>query len=486
MAFEQFPYTNFHDLNLDWLLKTVKDTKDILDNTDIPKIVQDELTEMYNNGQLADLINQQILGDIQAQVDANTASIEAANEAIAANDASIEGLKVTATLAMLSAKDAVSGDPERGYSLCMVIYNKDFCIVYDHGNDGANRLLQYLRQKGISKITAFVASHYHSDHCTLAGVTAILNSGIPVEKWYLPNGAVSWSEFKGSNYQAVQTSIKNAITAAGGVIVEPATEGMMVQVSDAVYLEFYNVAAPTIAGYYDYTLNEDLVDTGNTNYNNFSMCARLRVGDKTLALTGDIEQPAQDKMWPLVQGVDVIQLPHHGLDLRDSHDFIRSMGASVYLTAAYGVARFYRLQYLSNTMLHRAYLSGTSLSTLNGKTIEMMFGYNGCYVTNRGIPTPAGTFGECIPAGSDLNNYKEIGFTGFIQNATVAASVANLPEPAGGRLWVIASNQNSQPKTGSLVQIYLPAFSWAHPDLFIRIQYDGVWNPWMAYKATAI
>ena len=30
MAFEQFPYTNLHDLNLDWLLKTVKDTKDIL------------------------------------------------------------------------------------------------------------------------------------------------------------------------------------------------------------------------------------------------------------------------------------------------------------------------------------------------------------------------------------------------------------------------------------------------------------------------
>ena len=56
MAFEQFPYTNFHDLNLDWLLKTVKDTKDILDNTDIPKIVQDELAEMYNNGQLAETV----------------------------------------------------------------------------------------------------------------------------------------------------------------------------------------------------------------------------------------------------------------------------------------------------------------------------------------------------------------------------------------------------------------------------------------------
>lgn len=485
MAFEQFPYTNIHDLNLDWLLKTVRDTKDILDNTDIPQHVRDELTEMYNDGRLEKLINEKILADIQAKVDANAESIGTAKESIAANEAAIEGLKVTATLAMVSTPDAYSGDPERGFSLCMVIYNKDFCVVYDHGNDSGNRLLEYLRQKGISKITAFVASHYHSDHCTLAGVTAILNSGIPVEKWYLPNGAVSWDAFIGTNYKDVQTSIKNAITAAGGVIVEPAAEGMLVQVADAVYLEFYNVAAPTIAGYYKYTLDEDLIDTGNTNYNNFSMCARLRVGDKILAMTGDIEQPAQDKMWPIVQGVDVIQIPHHGLDLRDSHTFIRSMGASVYLTAAYGVARFYRLQSLSNAMLHRAYMSGTSLSTLTGKTIEMVFGYNGCYVTARGIPTPAGTFGESIPAGSDLNEYREIGFAGYVQNASVAAGVKNMPYPSGGRLWVVAANQNSQPN-GSLVQLYLAAFSYANPDVAIRMLYDGEWKPWKSFKATEI
>lgn len=485
MAFEQFPYTNIHDLNLDWLLKTVKDTKDILDNTDIPQHVRDELTEMYNDGRLEKLVNEKILADIQAKVDANTESIGTAKEAIAANEAAIEGLKVTATLAMLSTPDAYSGDPERGFSLCMVIYNKDFCVVYDHGNDSGNRLLEYLRQKGISKITAFVASHYHSDHCTLAGVTVILNSGIPVEKWYLPNGAVSWDAFIGTNYKDVQASIKNAITAAGGVIVEPATEGMLVQVADAVYLEFYNVAAPTIAGYYNYTLDEDLADTGNTNYNNFSMCARLRVGDKILALTGDIEEPAQDKMWPIVQGVDVIQIPHHGLNLRDSHAFIRSMGASVYLTAAYGVARFYRLQYLSNAMLHRAIMSGNSLSTLGSRTIEMVFGYDGCYVTAPGAPTPSGTFGESIPAGSDLNNYKEIGFTGYVQNASVAAGVVNLPAPSGGRLWVVAANQNSQPN-GSLVQLYLSAFSYAHPELAIRMLYDGEWKPWKSFKADDI
>lgn len=31
-AFEQFPYTNYHDLNLDWVLQVVKEAKDILNN----------------------------------------------------------------------------------------------------------------------------------------------------------------------------------------------------------------------------------------------------------------------------------------------------------------------------------------------------------------------------------------------------------------------------------------------------------------------
>ena len=117
MAFEQFPYTNMHDLNLDWLLKTVKETKDILDNTDIPQHVRDELTEMYNDGRLEKLVNEKILADIQAKVDANAKSIGTAKESIAANEAAIEGLKVTATLAMVSTPDAYSGDSEHCFRL---------------------------------------------------------------------------------------------------------------------------------------------------------------------------------------------------------------------------------------------------------------------------------------------------------------------------------------------------------------------------------
>ena len=48
--FDNFPYTNFHELNLDWILKTLKETKTYVDteiqnmedyiNDDLPVLVQ--------------------------------------------------------------------------------------------------------------------------------------------------------------------------------------------------------------------------------------------------------------------------------------------------------------------------------------------------------------------------------------------------------------------------------------------------------------
>ena len=46
--FEQFPYTNFHELNLDWLLKNQKTVLQELQNIDthITQIVNDYLQNM--------------------------------------------------------------------------------------------------------------------------------------------------------------------------------------------------------------------------------------------------------------------------------------------------------------------------------------------------------------------------------------------------------------------------------------------------------
>lgn len=68
---ERFPYTNFHDLNLDWILKTVQETKNYVD-TEIQSMedyIQDDLP-----GLVQELIDQTII-DI-------TMSYDSVNEAV--------------------------------------------------------------------------------------------------------------------------------------------------------------------------------------------------------------------------------------------------------------------------------------------------------------------------------------------------------------------------------------------------------------------
>lgn len=48
MLFEQFPYTNFHELNLDWLLKRVKDMETEFEDykASVTTIIKENLSEL--------------------------------------------------------------------------------------------------------------------------------------------------------------------------------------------------------------------------------------------------------------------------------------------------------------------------------------------------------------------------------------------------------------------------------------------------------
>ena len=65
MAFENFPYADYHALNLDWLLKKVRqhDTditkiREEISAANLPQIVKDKLLEMVDDGTLAEIIDQ--------------------------------------------------------------------------------------------------------------------------------------------------------------------------------------------------------------------------------------------------------------------------------------------------------------------------------------------------------------------------------------------------------------------------------------------
>ena len=70
-AYEHFPYTNYQDVNIDWVLKTTKRVEEIADDLDkqISDTVDAKLQEMIDDGTMSDIINDQLLSDINDTVD---------------------------------------------------------------------------------------------------------------------------------------------------------------------------------------------------------------------------------------------------------------------------------------------------------------------------------------------------------------------------------------------------------------------------------
>lgn len=46
MIWNEYPYTDFHDMNLDWIIKTVKDLKNIIDNN-LDDMIREQLDKLF-------------------------------------------------------------------------------------------------------------------------------------------------------------------------------------------------------------------------------------------------------------------------------------------------------------------------------------------------------------------------------------------------------------------------------------------------------
>lgn len=70
-AYEHFAYTNYQDVNIDWVLETTKRMDEIANDLDkqITDTVDAKLQEMIDDGTMSDIINDQLLSDINNTVD---------------------------------------------------------------------------------------------------------------------------------------------------------------------------------------------------------------------------------------------------------------------------------------------------------------------------------------------------------------------------------------------------------------------------------
>ena len=154
--FEHFPYTNFHELNLAWLLRDLKaagakieDLEKFIKDMDIPEDVEKILTEWLENGTIEELIGDALenyLHPDYIEIDA----IQAKNE----------------------------GETNNIFGDCFLISGTVNGII-DLGNEPTcYSLIRKIRERNITKIDFVVLSHYHLDHVT-SNFAAALGNLIP-------------------------------------------------------------------------------------------------------------------------------------------------------------------------------------------------------------------------------------------------------------------------------------------------------------------
>lgn len=345
-----------------------------------------------------------------------------------------------ATIAFLHQDDAQCDTPDNGFGSATVIHNDDACVIYDFGADTAKRVNEYLTDNGIDKVSAVIISHFHADHATVAAVTAFVtacetnNISLANCTFYLPHVNIDWEQYVGAfktTAQNAENGVVDLLESKNIPYVYPSVEGQSVTVG-GIKIAFYNIDSAYYANYYSWYYNEGNEDKQETNYNNFTMVVMLGIGSSNVLLSGDIMHPSQDAMAKLAKQADLIMVPHHGLNARESRDFVQNLNCRFAVLPAYWPSRFQSINVSLKPVSARCAEIGTLFTTLEDDVIieitlagmrpkdERLHGYKG------------EASGQKLYPGESLN---DVGLgTFYVDRAAEAALILNWPEASGVKL----------------------------------------------------
>lgn len=374
--FEQFPYTNFHEMNLDWIISKVLDTYKGLAN--LNESVNKQIGKLETSVEMVRKELDNFIEDLNVQEE-----VYAKLDEMLADGTLSEIVNSAFNRYALELKCTLLRS-ETPQNIAVVKMGADNVLVDTGTLEDAPAHAAEMRTLGYSHIDYVIITHYHEDH--VEGLTGLMANGIDFQNctFILPPipDFTKVSTRVQAAYNQTQTNIQNV----GGVQIIGGVEGQRVWVNHetGLYIDLYNVEQ---SAYYNLT---------PFDYNNCSMVAVTGCDNGSICWTGDISLPAQEHVANLLPHCDILQVEHHGYNSWVYEPYILKVSPKYAITMnGFGNGGNSRLYLLTNSktqaLLQRLAIpnyatsdNGTITFTFNRRlvtTARMFSGridYNGC------------------------------------------------------------------------------------------------------------
>lgn len=421
-------------------------------NLDIQKEINNKLDEMVNDGTLSNIINEEIFNDLNNKLDNATDKINKLYENTPAKF------------------NFINLGESNGESTAIEIENNNLLIDLGAPNS-FNSLIGYLVGNGITKFKYILISHWDIDHSnSFENFKSLLdnNNFNFTECIFILPPKINWSLTTGLEGQEQrETEFTNYLLANGYNIKYP-NEEEIITLDDNNFIKFYNCSESYYNEYYSIKADDAGNPTSTTAYNNFSVVCEINSCNKSFLFTGDIYYNAENNICDKIKTVDLIKIPHHGLNRYSNSILLKKIrGAIGIITSTLKIPPLrphYTKLKNSNGEIYSTLNNGNCIfSIYNGKIINLS--NNDSYFQNNKL---------VIEENDNLNNYILNG-TYILNNENIINTVLNKPY-----------NYNSQflldviQITSTVVYQFIKTLN-VNPIIWVRktVNKGTIWTEWI-------